>query len=76
MQELLIDGDDLEKQMEGFRQLIQSCWEEAPERRPIAREVRLELADHQLQHLTPSPTVAAASSSSIPIPLYTFGSNR
>ena len=80
MQELL---GDLEQQTEGFRQLFQKCWDEHPERRPSAREVRLKLADllSQLQHLAPSTVGAASSSSSepvksIPMPLYTFGSSK
>ena len=78
MQELLIDGGDLEKQTEGFRQLIQICWEENPQKRPAAREVRVELASliRQVQQFTTlCPAVAASSSSSEPskspaMPLY------
>ncbi|MDP2438830.1 MAG: protein kinase [archaeon] len=72
MQELLGEGD-LEQQTEGFRQLIQRCWEIAPERRPTAREVRLELADllTQFQHLAGSSSSSSSGQlGSVPLPIY------
>ena len=75
MQELTNDHD-LEQQTDGFLRLIQRCWEEAPEHRPVARQVRLELADllHHLRHPASTSTIPTPSSSvkSIPLPIYSF----